>query len=118
MTDPKNILINSAMIFVGAYYLPASVLFGALVGASIFIAYRPRISILRRLMLFAVSFVCGVFAGQDAAGIFNRLTPEAVQIGEFAGAVLAAALSVSAIEAIFWMVEHRSLNFFYREPNP
>ena len=118
MTDPKNILINSAMIFVGAYYLPASVLFGALVGASIFIVYRQNISIVRRLMLFAVSFVCGVFAGQDATGIFNRLAPDAVNIGEFAGAVLAAALSVSAIEALFWMVEHRSLKFFNREPKP
>lgn len=117
MPDQKSILVNSAVIALGAYYLPASVLFGALVGASVFITYRQNIGLARRLLLFAVSFVCGVFAGGDATAIFNQITPEKIRIGDFAGAVLAAALSVYVIEAAFWMVENRSLNFWKREPN-
>lgn len=118
MHDAKTALVNSALILLGGYYLPASVLFGALVGASVFIAYRNNIGAARRLLLFAVSFVCGVFAGQDATGIVNRLTPESIVIGDFVGAVIASALSVYAIEAAFWMAENRTLNFWRREPKP
>lgn len=118
MTDPKTTLITGAMLVIGAYCLPADVLFGALVGASVFIVYRKNLNVLRKIVLFAVSFISGIFAGSDAVRIVNAVTPEAIVIGEFVGAAVAAALSVGLIEAAFWILENRTTKFLKREPKP
>lgn len=118
MTDPKTTLITGAMLVIGAYCLPAGVLFGALVGASVFIVYRKNLNVLRKIVLFAVSFISGIFAGSDAVRIVNAVAPEAIVIGEFVGAAVAAALSVGLIEAAFLYLENRTTKFLKREPKP
>ena len=115
-TEPKSVLISSIIIAIGGYYLPATVLFGAIVGASVFIMFRAEISMLRKFVLFVIAFICGVFAGADAAGIINKITPQSIELGEFAGAALAAALSVGAIETMARLIASFKLNFWHKEP--
>ena len=108
MKDHIILFINSAVIFIGGYCLPVSVLFGAVVGASIFIMSRQEIGVWRKLFLFLISFLCGVFAGEDITEIVNKITPQHFDLGEFTGAALASALSIVMIEMITRLILKRN----------
>lgn len=108
MTDQQGIFVSSAVFAVGAYCLPASVLFGALVGASIFIMSRQELGIVRKIILFVISLLCGIFAGADLTMIVNKITPQHFEVGEFSGAALASALSVLIIESLARVVMKKS----------
>lgn len=104
--DTQTTLINVAVIVIGSYHLPASVAFGALVGASLFILSKQGYAPLPKAWLFAVSFFCGVFGGADAAGIVNWMFPEKIplHINDFTGAVLASAFAVMLVQAAYrWL---------------
>lgn len=108
MTDQQGIFVSSAVFAIGAYCLPASVLFGALVGASIFIMSRQELGIVRKIVLFVISLLCGIFAGTDLTMAINKMTPQNLEIGEFSGAALASALSVLIIESLARVVMKKS----------
>lgn len=108
--DAQTTLINVAVIVIGSYHLPASVAFGALVGASLFILSRKGYAALSKAWLFALSFFCGVFGGDDAARIVNWLLPERapLQVNEFTGAVIAAAFTVVAVQFGYAYLDSRA----------
>lgn len=109
MTEQKTTTaINAALIIIGSYHLPATVAFGAIVGASLFILSQQSYSTLSKAWLFAVSFLSGVFGGDGAAGIINWLLPKAVplHINEFTGAALFSALVVVAVQRLIMLVAH------------
>lgn len=108
--DAQTTLINVAVIVIGSYHLPASVAFGALVGASLFILSRKGYAAFSKAWLFALSFFCGVFGGNDAARIINWLLPERapLQVNEFTGAVIAAAFTVVVVQFGYAYLDSRA----------
>lgn len=114
MVSQENVqttLINVAVIVIGSYHLPASVAFGALTGASLFILSRTGYALLPKAWLFAVSFFCGVFGGDDASRFLNLLLPDIVplSVNEFTGAVLAAAFAVVLVQFAYRRLDRYEL---------
>ena len=60
--------INAAVIVIGSYHLPASVAFGAAVGASLFILSQNQPSPLAKAWLFAVSFSAASLVAKPPQG--------------------------------------------------
>ena len=75
MQDKQTAVINTAVIVIGSYHLPASVAIGALVGASLFILGRQGYPLISKAWLFAVSYFFGIFAGDDAAELLTAILP-------------------------------------------
>ena len=98
MQDKQTAVINTAVIVIGSYHLPASVAIGALVGASLFILGRQGYPLISKAWLFAVSYFFGIFAGDDAADLLTIILPFNFQANDFTGSVLAAAFSVFIIQ--------------------
>lgn len=100
-------LVNVAVIVIGSYHLPASVAFGALVGASLFILSKTGYAPLPKAWLFAVSFFCGVFGGADAANIMNWIFPDKMplRVNDFTGAVMSSAFAVVLVQAAYRFLE-------------
>lgn len=117
--DTQTTLINVAVIVIGSYHLPASVAFGALTGASLFILSRTGYALLPKAWLFAVSFFCGVFGGDDAAQFLNLLIPNfvPVRVNEFTGAVLAAAFAVGLVQFGYRRLDRYELRLKNPAPN-
>lgn len=107
--DTQTTLINVAVIVIGSYHLPASVAFGALVGASLFILSRRGYTAFSKAWLFALSFFCGVFGGNDAARIVNWFLPDRLplQVNDFTGSVIAAAFAVVAVQYAYALLDGR-----------
>lgn len=105
----QTTLVNTAVIIIGSYHLPASIAFGALVGASLFILSRKGYNAFSKAWLFAISYFSGVFGGSDAARILNWLLPDKapLQVNEFTGAVLAAAFTVLLVQYGFALLERK-----------
>lgn len=64
MQNNQTTAVNAAVIIMGGYSLPASVAFGALVGASLFVLHPNNYKPVHKAWLFAVSFFTGIFAGE------------------------------------------------------
>nr|WP_314269792.1 putative holin [uncultured Kingella sp.] len=92
--------INTAVIVIGSYHLPASVAVGALVGASLFILSRREYSRLSKAWLFAISYLSGLFGGDDTADFINWFFPDKspIDINPFTGAAVASAFVVVVIQ--------------------
>ena len=105
----QTALINTAVIIIGSYHLPASIAFGALVGASLFILGRTGYNAFSKAWLFSISYFSGVFGGSDAARILNWLLPEKLplQVNDFTGAVLASAFTVMLIQYGYAILERK-----------
>ena len=104
--DVQTTLINVAVIVIGSYHLPASVAFGSLVGASLFILSKQGYAPLPKAWLFAVSFFCGVFGGADAANVMNWIFHEKMplRVNDFTGAVMSSAFSVVLVQTVYrWL---------------
>ena len=56
MQSNQTTAVNAAVIIMGGYSLPASVAFGALVGASLFVLRPNHYKPIHKAWLFAVSF--------------------------------------------------------------
>lgn len=102
-------LINTAVIVMGSYHLPASIAFGALVGASLFILSRTGYNAFSKAWLFAISYFSGIFGGSDSARILNWLLPDRIglQVNDFTGAVLAAAFTVALVQYGYALLDRR-----------
>ncbi|PJO78751.1 hypothetical protein GJV52_00730 [Neisseria brasiliensis] len=114
MTDSQiSTAINTALIIVGSYHLPASVAMGAIVGASLFILTREQHSIISKAWLFAVSFLSGIFGGNGAAEIVNWAIPSAIplHLNEFTGAALFSALIVVVCTRLINLAETGRISF-------
>lgn len=104
--NTQTTLINTAVIVIGSYHLPASVAFGALVGASLFVLSKQGYAPLPKAWLFAVSFFCGVFGGADAANLVNWFFPDKMplKMNDFTGAVVASSFAVVVVQWIYrWL---------------
>lgn len=104
--NTQTTLINTAVIVIGSYHLPASVAFGALVGASLFVLSKQGYAPLPKAWLFAVSFFCGVFGGADAANLVNWFFPEKMplRVNDFTGAVMASSFAVVVVQMVYrWL---------------
>lgn len=116
MQNNQTTAVNAAVIIMGGYSLPASVAFGALVGASLFVLRPNNYKPVHKAWLFAVSFFTGIFAGDGMVQfldwvlrwLFRILPAEAgvLEVNEFMAAALAAAFVVITVEKLFWLFEH------------
>ena len=99
-TDKTTTAINTAIIVIGSYHLPASIAVGALVGASLFILSRQGYGNLSKAWLFAISYLSGLFAGGDVSNVLTWLLPNKMplQINEFTGAAVSSAFMVKLIQ--------------------
>lgn len=107
MTEQKTATaINAAMIVIGSYQLPASVAFGSVVGASLFILSQKSHNTLTKAWLFAIAFLSGIFGGVSAKSTANWIVqavlPEGVNIhvNDFLGAALFSALIVVIVQRL------------------
>ena len=115
MQSNQTTAVNAAVIIMGGYSLPASVAFGALVGAWLFVLRPNHYKPIHKAWLFAVSFFSGIFGGESMVHFFDwslrhlfRILPaEAtlLQVNEFMAAAIAAAFIVITIEKIFWLLD-------------
>ena len=115
MQSNQTTAVNAAVIIMGGYSLPASVAFGALVGASLFVLRPNHYKPIHKAWLFAVSFFSGIFGGESMVHFFDwslrhlfRILPaEAtlLQVNEFMAAAIAAAFIFITIEKIFWLLD-------------
>lgn len=127
MQNNQTTAVNAAVIIMGGYSLPASVAFGALVGASLFVLRPNNYKPIHKAWLFAVSFFSGIFGGESMVVFFDwalrwlfRILPAdagALQVNEFMAAAIAAAFIVITIEKIFWLLD-RIKSPRHREPAP
>ena len=127
MQSNQTTAVNAAVIIMGGYSLPASVAFGALVGASLFVLRPNHYKPIHKAWLFAVSFFSGIFGGESTVQFFDwslrhllRILPaEAtlLQVNEFMAAAIAAAFIVITIEKIFWLLD-RLKSPPTQEPSP
>ena len=115
MQSNQTTAVNAAVIIMGGYSLPASVAFGALVGASLFVLRPNHYKPIHKAWLFAVSFFSGIFGGESMVHFFDwslrhlfRILPaEAtlLQVNEFMAAAIAAAFIVKKKKKIFWLLD-------------
>lgn len=105
--DKETTLINTAVIVIGSYHLPASVAVGALVGSSLFILSRQGYSAFSKAWLFAISYLSGLFGGSGAADIVNWFLPERAPLllNEFTGAAVASAFVVVSIQYAYALID-------------
>ncbi|MDO5058786.1 MAG: putative holin [Neisseria sp.] len=98
--------INAALIVIGGYHLPATVAFGAVVGASLFILSQKSHGTLAKAWLFAVAFLSGIFGGDSAKSFANHILamvfPEHlnIQVNDFLAAALFSALVVIIVQRL------------------
>ena len=108
--DKETTAINTAVIIIGSYHLPASVAVGALVGASLFILSKQGYGNLSKAWLFAISYLSGLFGGADVSHVLNWFLPEKLplQINEFTGAAAASAFMVAVIQYGYTYLDRRT----------
>lgn len=108
-SDKTTAALNTAIIIIGSYHLPASVAVGALVGASLFILNKRSYSILSKIWLFAISYLSGLFGGEDVADFINWFFPDKspLDINDFTGAAMVSALVVVTIQYIYRYLDNQ-----------
>ena len=108
MQDKPTTAVNAAVIVIGSYHVHASVAFGALIGASLFILSQQAEHPLNKAWLFAVSFIGGIFGYSDAEEIINWALPgEHLHINSFTAAALVSSLAVVGIKYIMGRLADR-----------
>ena len=115
MQSNQTTAVNAAVIIMGGYSLPASVAFGALVGASLFVLRPNHYKPIHKAWLFAVSFFSGIFGGESMVHFFDwslrhlfRILPAQatlLQVNEFMASAISASFIVITIEKIFWLLD-------------
>lgn len=108
--DKATTAINTAVIIIGSYHLPASVAVGALVGASLFILSKQGYGNLSKAWLFAISYLSGLFGGSDVSQVVNWFFPDKLplHINEFTGAAAASAFMVAMIQYGYAYLDRRT----------
>ena len=76
MQSNQTTAVNAAVIIMGGYSLPASVAFGALVGASLFVLRPNHYKPIHKAWLFDVSFFSGIFGGESMVPSFASFPPK------------------------------------------
>lgn len=110
MQDKTTTAVNAAVIVIGSYHVHASVAFGALIGASLFILSETAAAPRNKAWLFAVSFVGGIFGYSDAEEIINWTIPgNHLHINSFTAAAVVSALLVIVIRRMMRLVANREI---------
>lgn len=109
LQDKTTTAVNAAVIVIGSYHVHASVAFGALIGASLFILSENAAAPMNKAWLFAVSFIGGIFGYSDAEEIINWAIPgNRLHINSFTAAVISALL-VIAIRRLMRLVARQEI---------
>lgn len=109
-TTAVNAAVNAAVIVIGSYHVHASVAFGALIGASLFIFSETAAAPMNKAWLFAVSFIGGIFGYSDAEEIINWAIPgNRLHINSFTAAAVISALLVIVIRRLMRLVASREM---------
>lgn len=109
LQDKTTTAVNAAVIVIGSYHVHASVAFGALIGASLFIFSETAAAPMNKAWLFAVSFIGGIFGYSDAEEIINWAIPgNRLHINSFTAAVISALL-VIVIRRLMRLVASREM---------
>lgn len=104
--DKTTTAINTAVIVIGSYHVHASVAFGALIGASLFVLSQKAARPINKAWLFAVSFVGGIFGYDGVEELINWLVPgEALRINSFTAAALFSAGLVLGLQRVMRLIE-------------
>ncbi|WP_373746205.1 putative holin [Neisseria dentiae] len=105
-SDKATTAINAAVIIIGSYHVPASVAFGAMAGASLFVLGRKSHSAISKAWLFAVSFCGGLFGHESAEQLLNWVVPgDWLHINTFTAAAVFSALLVVVLQRIIVIAE-------------
>ncbi|MCL6262186.1 putative holin [Craterilacuibacter sp. RT1T] len=79
----------------------AAVVLGAFAGAVVFVLSSSDLGLVAKAASFVVSFIAGCIGSGFMSGLVAALTPQAVQVPEGVGALLAAAL---AVKLLLWLI--------------
>ncbi|WP_118852442.1 putative holin [Neisseria meningitidis] len=110
LQDKTTTAVNAAVIVIGSYHVHASVAFGALIGASLFILSENAAAPLNKAWLFAVSFIGGIFGYSDAEEIINwAILGNHLHINSFTAAAVISALLVIAIRRLMRLVARQEI---------
>ena len=106
--DKTTTAVNAAVI--GSYHVHASVAFGALIGASLFVLSQKAERPINKAWLFAVSFIGGIFGYDGAEDIVNWLMPgDELRINSFTAAALFSAGLVLGLQRIMRLIDQGRL---------
>lgn len=104
-SDKTTTAINAAVIVIGSYHVHASVAFGALIGASLFVLSQKTYGAISKAWLFAVSFCGGIFGYDSAEEVLNWVIPgDWLHINSFTSAALFSALLVLVLQKLMTTV--------------
>lgn len=104
--DKTTTAINAAVIVIGSYHVHASVAFGALIGASLFVLSQKAYGAISKAWLFAVSFCGGIFGYDSAEQVLNWAIPgDWLHINSFTAAAVFSALLVLVLQNLIKLVE-------------
>lgn len=104
--DKTTTAINTAVIVIGSYHVHASVAFGALIGASLFVLSQKAARPINKAWLFAVSFIGGIFGYDGAEELINWLVPgDTLHINSFTAAALFSAGLVLGLQRVMRLIE-------------
>lgn len=110
LQDKTTTAVNAAVIVIGSYHVHASVAFGALIGASLFILSETAAAPMNKAWLFAVSFIGGIFGYSDAEEIINWAIPgNHLHINSFTAAAVISALLVIVIRRLMRLVARQEI---------
>lgn len=110
MTEPTSATTATAVISafsLSAIYpnLENGLILGALCGSILLVLNENEISVIRRILLFFISFTLGLLLAELSADLISLILPESVKhktpVG--LGALVASAIS---IKLLIWMIKH------------
>ena len=114
--DKTTTAVNAAVIIIGSYHVHASVAFGALIGASLFVLSQKAERPINKAWLFAVSFIGGIFGYDGADGLINWLLPgETLNINSFTAAAIFSAGLVLGLQRVMRLIEKGRLKTLEEE---
>lgn len=114
--DKTTTAVNAAVIIIGSYHVHASVAFGALIGASLFVLSQKAERPINKAWLFAVSFIGGIFGYDGAEGLINWLLPgETLTINSFTAAAIFSAGLVLGLQRVMRLIEKGRLKTLEEE---
>lgn len=110
MTEPTSATTATAVISafsLSAIYpnLENGLILGALCGSILLVLNENEISVIRRILLFFISFTLGLLLAELSADLISLILPESVKhktpVG--LGSLVASAIS---IKLLIWMIKH------------